>query len=297
MFFWPSIIILTFIVAFICFYPLWRNRVSRAETQRDALNKAFYFNRLQELEQEAQQGLSDDVNQFKTELQQTLLDDIPETRTVSTPTAKPYGKIWALSGFVALLILAGSAYMPIGAWKTEIALQKNLENLPHFYQRLKEEQTNPLNDQELQQFITALRLKLQNDPQDAEGWWLLGQSAMAADNGQLAADSYARAHRLAPENTEYQLAYARILMYSEDQSDKQKGTELLKEVLRKDHTNMHALNLLAFRYFETEDYKMASVTWAMILRLMPENDPRVPLIEKSIRAARDALEEQQNKQN
>ena len=38
---------------------------------------------------------------------------------------------------------------------------------------------------------------------------------------------------------------------------------------------------------------MAAVTWAMMLRLMPKDDERVPLIEKSIRAARDALDVQE----
>ena len=64
-------------------------------------------------------------------------------------------------------------------------------------------------------------------------------------------------------------------------------------MIRQDHTNLEALSLLAFRYFETEDYKMAAVTWAMMLRLMPKDDERVPLIEKSIRAARDALDVQE----
>ena len=50
-----------------------------------------------------------------------------------------------------------------------------------------------------------------------------------------------------------------------------------------------ALSLLAFSYFEGEDYKMAAVTWAMMLRLLEPDDPRVPMLEKSIRAARDAL--------
>ena len=34
---------------------------------------------------------------------------------------------------------------------------------------------------------------------------------------------------------------------------------------------------------------MAVVTWAMMLRLLEPDDPRVPMLEKSIRAARDAL--------
>ena len=42
---------------------------------------------------------------------------------------------------------------------------------------------------------------------------------------------------------------------------------------------------------------MAAVTWAMMLRLMPEDDSRRELIEKSIRSARDALAEQEEEKN
>ncbi|VEH66229.1 cytochrome c-type biogenesis protein CcmI [Rodentibacter pneumotropicus] len=79
---------------------------------------------------------------------------------------------------------------------------------------------------------------------------------------------------------QYKLGYARVLMFSEDTTDKLKGSDLLREVIRKDHSNIEALSLLAFRYFEMEDYKMAAVTWAMMLRLMPKDDERVALIEK-----------------
>lgn len=158
---------------------------------------------------------------------------------------------------------------------------------------MKEEQHHPLNESELQQFSTALRLHLQKQPSDAKSWWLLGQIAMNTNKGQLALDSYARAHQLEPDNIEYKLSYARILMFSEDTSDKTKGDTLLKEVIRKDHSNLEALGLLAFRYFEIEDYKMAAVTWSMMLRLLPEDDPRVTLIERSIHSALASQEAQE----
>ncbi|EJS90960.1 CcmH, partial [Pasteurella multocida subsp. multocida str. Anand1_buffalo] len=48
-----------------------------------------------------------------------------------------------------------------------------------------------------------------------------------------------------------------------------------------------------FRYFEIEDYKMAAVTWSMMLRLLPEDDPRVTLIERSIHSALASQEAQE----
>ncbi|MGC6376389.1 c-type cytochrome biogenesis protein CcmI [Bisgaard Taxon 45] len=295
--FWLSVILLTLCVALICFYPLLKasnkGKLAKQSVQRDELNKALYFQRLAEIERDEAQGLLENAAQLRTELQQTLLEDIPESAQPVQLEQKNYGKIWFVSGFFALSILSLSAYLSVGAWQAEEMLEKTYQKLPHFYERLKEEKTQPLNETELQQFSTALRLHLQKQPSDAKSWWLLGQIAMHTNKGQLALDSYARANQLEPDNIEYKLSYARILMFSDDASDKTKGEGLLKEVIRQDHSNLDALGLLAFRYFEREEYKMAAVTWSMMLRLLPEDDPRVALIERSIHSARASHDAQQ----
>ena len=90
-----SIIALTFVVALICFYPLLRSIKAKEDKKRDELNKALYFSRLKEIEQDNQQGLVENVEQLKQELQKTLLEDIPqqETKTIDK-NAKNYGKLW-----------------------------------------------------------------------------------------------------------------------------------------------------------------------------------------------------------
>lgn len=289
--FWLSGALLTLVIALICFYPLLRKTTRTSQVKRDTLNKAFYLDRLREIERDAQQGLVDDPEQVKIELQKNLLEDIPPESAVNFED-KFYGKLWFVSGFLSLLIIAGAIYFKIGAWQAQDMLAKTYEKLPYFYERVKDEDNNPLTDQELQQFATALRIKLQNEPTDAKSWWLLGQIGMSLNNGNLAFDAYGKAAKLEPENTEYKLSYARILMMSDDTNEKMRGEALLKEVIRRDHTNLQALSLLAFYYFSKEDYKMAAVTWTMMLKLMPEDDTRRELIEKSIRSARDAIAEQ-----
>ncbi|EIJ71068.1 c-type cytochrome biogenesis protein CcmI [Pasteurella bettyae] len=286
-------VIFTLIIALICFYPLLRNTSKNdQDTKRDTLNKALYFDRLKEIENDEKQGLLDHVEQLKTELQQSLLEDIPENME-DKQDKKSYSKLWFVSGFLFLGIIAGITYFKVGGWQSEEMMARSYEKLPYFYERLKEEQTKPLDDKELQQFATALRIKLMKSPNNADDWWMLGQLGTALNNGELAHTSYAKASELQPENTEYKLSYARTLMFSVDASDKAKGSELLKEVIRKDHSNLQVLSLLAFNYFENEDYKMAAVTWAMMLKLLPQDDPKRDLIEKSIRSARDALAEQE----
>lgn len=293
--FWIIITLLTLIITFICFYPLITKTKNRNNIERDELNKRFYLDRLQELEQEEALGIISNSQPLKLELQQSLLTDIPQQQPKANNRQHKLGKIWFISAFLAIMIISALSYFSVGAWQTENHLEKVYQKLPHFYERLQQEDSNPMNDSELQEFSLALRLDLQKNPQDANKWWLLGQIAMNLNNGQLAHDSYQKAYQLAPDNQEYQLSYATILMYSEDPSDKSKAEELLKQLLRQNHSNVQALSLLAFYYFEQEDYKMAIVSWAMMLKLLPANDPRIPLLEKSIRSARDALAEQQGK--
>lgn len=286
-------ILSTLVVALICFYPLLRQFKAKHWQKRDDLNKALYFSRLEEIEQDNSQGLVENVEQLKQELQKTLLDDVPsKVQENADSSGKSYGKVWFVSGVLALGIIAGSSYFMVGSWQAESMLEQTYAKLPYFFDRMKDEDKNPFSDAEMQQFSTALRIDLQKHPTDAKKWWMLGQIGMNLGDARLAFDSYQKANKLEPDNVQYKLGYARILMFSEDATDKLKGGNLLREVIRQDHTNVEALSLLAFRYFETEDYKMAAVTWAMMLRLMPKDDERVPLIEKSIRAARDALEAQ-----
>ncbi|HHF6566896.1 TPA: c-type cytochrome biogenesis protein CcmI [Haemophilus influenzae] len=286
-------ILTTLVVALICFYPLLRQFKAKHGQKRDDLNKALYFSRLEEIEQDNSQGLVENVEQLKQELQKTLLDDVPSKVQENVDySGKSYGKIWFVSGVLALGIIAGSSYFMVGSWQAESMLEQTYAKLPYFFDRMKDEDKNPFSDTEMQQFSIALRIDLQKNPTDAKKWWMLGQIGMNLGDARLAFDSYQKANKLEPDNVQYKLGYARILMFSEDATDKLKGGDLLREVIRQEHTNIEALSLLAFRYFETEDYKMAAVTWAMMLRLMPKDDERVPLIEKSIRTARDALEAQ-----
>lgn len=148
-----SIIALTLVVALICFYPLLRSVKAKEDKKRNELNKALYFSRLQEIEQDNQQGLVENVEQLKQELQKTLLEDIPqqETQTIDK-NAKNYGKLWFVSGLLGLAIIAGVSYFPLGSWKAEDMMEKTLAKLPYFFERIADEDKNPCQMQKCSNF-------------------------------------------------------------------------------------------------------------------------------------------------
>ncbi|OBX08129.1 TPR-repeat-containing protein [Gallibacterium salpingitidis] len=294
--FWLSALGLTLVIALICFFPLLRQRKQQKNIEREAFNKAFYFDRLKELEQSAAQGLLDNEQQLKIELQQALLADIPSKTNNVAQSQQQFGKVWFVTAFLLLFALAGASYFAVGSWRTQEMLEQSYTKLPQLFARLQDEQKKPLSDSEIEQFIVALRLDLQKHPENAENWWLLGQMGMATDKAQLAMDSYAKAYQLVPTDLTYKLSYARILMFSQDQNDNSKGRTLLSEVIRQDHSNADALGLLAFDSFQRGDYKMAIVSWNMMLQLLAPDDPKRQLLERSIENARQELQRQEQSQ-
>ena len=281
--FWLVALLITLVIAAIGFYPLLKQKNRISQTERDQLNKAFYFDRLNEVEKEANEGVIEDAEQTKLELQQSLLDDIPAETQDQVASQKRFGK-----GTFA-------AYWQVGSWQAADMVNMTHQKLTYFYERIKSEDTNPLSEAELNQFAIALRTDLQNNPQNAKGWFMLGQIGMAKEDGQLAYESYGKAAQLEPENLQYQSTYAQLLMTSNTPADKEQGKKLLKEILRKDHTNLDALSLLAFSAFEEEDYKMAAMTWGMMLKLIPEEDPRRKTVEKSVDMAMQMMKMQEEK--
>lgn len=295
MIFWITVAVLTLIICAIGFYPLFKKNTHANNTERDNLNKAFYFDRLQEVEREASEGVIEDVEQTKLELQQSLLDDIPTDEQALT-TQTGVKKAWFFPILLAVGAISVGAYVSVGSWREASEINVTHKKLEHFYERIKNEDTNPLNEAELTQFAIALRSDLQENPNNAKGWFMLGQVGMAKEDGQLAYESYGKAAQLEPENLQYKSSYAQLLLQSDDQNDKTKGKELLKEIIRKDHTNLDALSLLAFSAFEEEDYQMAAATWGMMLKLIPENEPRRVTVEKSIDMALTILKEKEAKE-
>lgn len=293
--FWILIILVTLIIGAIAFYPLIKQPSQKADTQRDSLNRAFYFDRLKEVEREAAEGVIDDAEQTKQELQQSLLDDIPEN-SEQIAAKHNVSKAWFAALIFSVGVVSVGSYLSVGSWFKGAALDANHQKLEYFFERIKQEETEPLNDQEMNQFAMALRSELQKKTNDHAMWFMLGQLGMALENGQLALDSFAKAVKLQPENMDYNLRYAQVLMFSADPKDKEQGMTVLKQILRTDHTNLDALSMIAFYYFEQEDYKMAAMTWGMMLKFVLDEDPRKETIERSIQSALAMMKEQETEQ-
>jgi cytochrome c-type biogenesis protein CcmH len=192
-------------------------------------------------------------------------------------------------GAVILLVVSMGVYLKTSDLKQVRAWQKITKQTPQLLQRALDPQAEPLNMAEMANLGLGLRTRLQNEPDNIEGWMMLGRIGMVLNNASTATQAFAHAYKLSPTNSNVKLGYAEVLTRSGDPQDNQLGGNLLRELVKTDHTNVRVLSLLAFNAFEQQQYREAIGAWQIMLQVLPANDQRRPVVQRSIEQAKEAL--------
>ncbi|EPC5389948.1 c-type cytochrome biogenesis protein CcmI [Serratia liquefaciens] len=281
--FWLIIIVLLVGAAALLVVPAMRHSGKSTAASRDTLNKAFYQDRLHELEQDEQQGVVAERPELVKELQQNLLNDIPGQQDTQE---KPINR-WALVPGVALLVVVTLGfYLKTGGLAQVLDWQQVEAQMPDLRARVANERAKPLSMEEIARLGLGLRTALQQDDRNINDWMMLGRVGMALNNATTATQAFAHAYQLDPNSLEVRLGYAEVLTRSNDPEDNKQATQMLRKMIAEDHTNMRVLSLLAFNAFEQGDFKQAIGAWQVMLKLLPANDQRAEVIKRSIEQAK-----------
>ncbi|RPH29539.1 cytochrome c biogenesis protein CcmH [Buttiauxella warmboldiae] len=213
--------------------------------------------------------------------------DQPEAHQHQTVTRKAH--FWFFAPGAALLVAVSvGVYVKTSDWRQVRAWQQVANQTPQLLQRALDPQAEPLNMAEMANLGLGLRTRLQHEPDNIEGWMMLGRIGMVLNNASTATQAFAHAYKLAPTNGNVKLGYAEVLTRSGDPQDNQLAGDLLRELLRTDHTNVRVLSLLAFNAFEQQHFREAIGAWQIMLKLLPANDQRRAVVQRSIEQARAA---------
>ncbi|CAI1143040.1 c-type cytochrome biogenesis protein CcmI [Serratia quinivorans] len=281
--FWLIIIVLLVGAAALLVVPAMRQSDKSTAASRDTLNKAFYQDRLHELEQDEDQGVVAERPEMVKELQQNLLNDIPGQQDMQ---AKPINR-WALVPGVALLVVVTLGfYLKTGGLAQVLDWQQVEAQMPELRARVANERAQPLSMEEIARLGLGLRTALQQDDRNINDWMMLGRVGMALNNATTATQAFAHAYQLDPNSLEVRLGYAEVLTRSNDPEDNKQATQMLRKMIAEDHTNLRVLSLLAFNSFEQGDFKQAIGAWQVMLKLLPANDQRAEVIKRSIEQAK-----------
>lgn len=133
--------------------------------------------------------------------------------------------------------------------------------------------------------IEQLKSRLQQDPNSAKGWYLLGRLYASQGNWQQAEQVFFKAKTLDARDIVYQINYIEALWQMREQRFDTEIHGLLLDVLRQEPHQADALSMLALEAFQDKNYSKAIDYWQQMLKMLPANSPEANTIAKAIARA------------
>lgn len=119
--------------------------------------------------------------------------------------------------------------------------------------------------------IAQLERRLQREPDEVQGWLLLGRSRVAQGKFVAAREAFSRAHALLPDDLDVMVEYADAQLRASDNGRFPAGARaLLERVVDESPQHQRGLFLLGLQRLQSERAAEAVVLWE---RLMPQLEP------------------------
>lgn len=276
-----SIIALILLVIACAFFiiPLIKTPKQHSVADRDAINKQYYNYRLDELNEDEQQGVIGQHDELVKELQQNLLVDIPEAQ--SQPVQKQANNaVVIVLGVVLLVAITLFSYAKTGGIKQVVHLQDVESNYPALLAKFESGKISP---EELKDFTLALRSRVFDRPSSVDDLLMLGEAGMQLNSYPIASQAFSHAYKLDPNNPDVQMNHGYItLMYAQTEGETRFGLALLNQALKQNPNNLFVIRALAFYSLESKDTKMMLYYWNMWLEKLPEDSPSREMVTSTL---------------
>lgn len=262
-------------VALLFVVPPLLRRGSRRGATRDAVNVAVYRDQLRELDADLRAGTlaPDQHEKARAEIEARLLADVDKD---DAPAKSPRGSRAAAVGLgLAVPVCALAVYLAVG----------NLGALnPGAGGTLAQ---HGLDEQHFKALVTRLAMRLKDNPEDAEGWMMLGRSYAVIGRFAEAAEAYADAAARMPRDAQLLADYADALAMAQGRSLQGEPEKILARALAVDPLNFKALMLAGTAAFNRNDYSGAIRHWERILDTVPGESEMAQRVRASIAEARE----------
>jgi cytochrome c-type biogenesis protein CcmI len=286
--FWLSTVVLTLAGFIFIALPLFRKPRFDDDARRDELNKAFYKDRLEELKAESDGGVVVDEEDLIVDLKKSLLEDIPtEEKVDDSAVISP--KLVFIPSALLLVVLSYFCYSVYGSLDKVEDWQNINSKLPELTKKLMAPEQESLTEEELKDLKLALRTRLHYQPDDAQGWLLLGRIALADRDADTATGAMNKAHELDPDDADVRLGYAQSLMMTENEAQQHQARSILIGLLQDDYVDLRVYSLLAFNAYQRASYEEAIRFWKTMQTLIGPEDSRYTMLDRSIQNAEKML--------
>lgn len=239
---------------------------------------AVYREHLAELQHELAQGTLDQAgfDASHEELTQRLLEDTPQKPT-SAPADTPQWRGLVAGMALAIPLLSFGLYFWVG---TPVGIDPLLANQVGGDEQISSEKLQAMSDQ--------LRQRLAENPNNAEGWVMLGRIERALGHFDPANEAFQKSLSLAA-NDDVRIERAEVLAQKNQGKFDGEPWDIIQSVLKADPEHGNALLLAGSAAFSQGQFQDALKYWDKVRGLLPASSPDLPPLVEAINKARERL--------
>ncbi len=264
MIFWIVAIGLLLLALLILLPPILRVQVTDQADDRQKQNIDIARDKKNGLDSQLAQGElnQEEYDNTLLDLQTALALDL-ENIEASDPGQQGRWVVWLLA--VAIPILSFGLYFQLG----EYGVIKNpaLAQVP-----VDTRAQNQLTDLSVEEIEELIKQRLRNNPEDAEGWFVLGKTYMARQKFDKAITAYQRTYDLVGEEPGVMFSLADALAMQNDGAMQGEPEQLVRRGLEISPQDPTGLWLAGLAAEQRQDYKGAHALWSQLMPLI-QNDP------------------------
>jgi cytochrome c-type biogenesis protein CcmH len=246
--------------------PLWRQRAPGA-VSRDAMNAAVYREQLRELDADLAAGAiaQADHDRARDELNRRVIEDLSQPGE----RAAPGGNRFVAYSVLAVPLVALGVYFAVGN-PAVIVLEDDAQ----------------ATQRQIEAMVERLAARLKENPDDVEGWKMLGRSYSVLGRFRDAIDAYTRAAARAPRDADVLVDLADVLAMANGQRLAGDPEKLVERALQIDPKNLKGLALAGTAAFDRGDFARAAALWERMLPLVAADSEDARVVRENVAQAR-----------
>ena len=276
-----------FIVASLLFIlpTLLRNKDRVTGIARNSTNVSIYQDQISELDNDLNNDIlnKEQYNQSKHELQQRMMLDMPDKNQASRKIINTKQGI-AAPIVIAMILPVSAVFLYLLLGNTKALLLKP----PVKQMEIIGNNSAPEGEghQEIASMVDNLIKRLENEPDNLEGWRMLGRTYAIMGRFSEAREIYEKLLLKSPDSPDALVNLADVFAMTQDGSLMGKPVELINKALSIDPENPKALALAGTAKFEQGEFIKAAGYWEELLSVIPEESKLAKSVSGSIKQAK-----------
>ncbi len=262
-------------VAAVFLWFLLRERKPLTQASQANANAKVYRDQISDLDREHESGhISDEEwQQSRDELSVRLLED---TAAIDDPAAKAEKPaVWtAVVLAVAMPISAMGLYMWVGN--------------PEALNPLALKSPDQVDQKDLAKLAQTLADRLQSQPDNLQGWVMLGRTYRTLENFDASLKAYDTALKMSADD-DLQLERIEVMAMQRQGQFEGEPWRVIREILQKDPQHFGALLTAGSASYAEGKYADALKYWEQARKPLDANNPDLPGLENAIATVRDKL--------